>query len=147
MLSLNLTKCMKCYFITKLLQALHWLKISQQPTATVAISKGNASQWQALGGESCSADSRYASSRDLSSECQRESVDGFVPKLDLCATVSCLAPYCCNELFLYGRSQKFLRDMQAHIESVFSLIISQLYHIFDKQANQQNFSMEVSPCH
>lgn len=69
----------------------------------MAISKHNASQWQALAGKSFGADrSRYALKRDLSSECQRESVDGFVPKLDLCATVSCLAPYCYNELFLYG---------------------------------------------
>lgn len=69
-------------------------------------------------------------------------MNGFVLKLDLCTTVSCLAPYCCNESCLEDLRHSFRIDIQAHVDSVFSLTIS--YTVVLMVAD---FSMEVNPCH
>jgi len=75
MLSLNLTVSMMCNVITELLEALYWLKIVWQPTATVAIHKDSICWWHTLAGKSNSADrGRHTWRRDLSSEWQRETV-------------------------------------------------------------------------
>lgn len=71
-------------------------------------------------------------------------MDGFVPKLDLCATVSCLAPYCYNELFLMeGLRNSF--EICKHMLTLYlaSLLVSYTISLINKQ-NSRTFPWKLT---